>query len=358
MPGAAICQPRLAPVWHGRAHVRTLVISDLHLGARLGRDVLRRPEALAGLLDALDGVDRLVLLGDVVELLEGRPRQALEAAAPVLRAIGRRMGADREIVVVAGNHDGALVRPWLRAHAAPRTLDDVLPHDATPQLAALTSWLAPARVTVRYPGVWLADGVWATHGHYLDRHLLPESAWGVARGRLARHPPDRVAPRAYEDPRRPSLTRVEARLTRWLPRPLATLVEDAAEALRALSMPSAPQRLRARRIAPLAALFLGIQMQRASIPALARVLMRLDVDAEHVIFGHVHRLGPLADDVPERWTGLGGRPRIHNSGAWVHEPLLVHRVRPPHPYWPGGAVLVEDGRPPRALGLLDHLQTL
>jgi hypothetical protein len=30
--------------------VRTLVISDLHLGSRLGRDVLRQPEALAVLL--------------------------------------------------------------------------------------------------------------------------------------------------------------------------------------------------------------------------------------------------------------------------------------------------------------------
>ena len=58
--------------------VRTLVISDLHLGTRLGRDVLRHPEALAVLLDAFDGIDRLVLLGDVIELAEGRPRQALE----------------------------------------------------------------------------------------------------------------------------------------------------------------------------------------------------------------------------------------------------------------------------------------
>ena len=71
--------------------VRTLVISDFHLGARLRRDVLRRPAALEALLDSLAGVDRLVLLGDVVELLEGRPASAMEVAEPVLRAIGGRL---------------------------------------------------------------------------------------------------------------------------------------------------------------------------------------------------------------------------------------------------------------------------
>jgi UDP-2,3-diacylglucosamine pyrophosphatase LpxH len=103
--------------------VRTLVISDLHLGSRLGRDVLRRPDVLDGLLGALEGVDRLALLGDTVELAEGRPRRALAIAEPVLRAIGARLGAQRDVVVVPGNHDLALIRPWLRAHGGPQTVD-------------------------------------------------------------------------------------------------------------------------------------------------------------------------------------------------------------------------------------------
>ena len=53
------------------------------------------PEALDALLDALDGIERLVLLGDIVELAEGRPRQAMEVAEPVLRALGRRLGPAR-----------------------------------------------------------------------------------------------------------------------------------------------------------------------------------------------------------------------------------------------------------------------
>ena len=74
-----------------------------------------------------------------------------------------------------------------------------------------------------------------------------------------------------------------------------------------------------------------------------------------MLFGHVHRRGPLPGDDPQRWRGPNGSPRIANTGSWLYEPLLVHRARPPHPYWPGGAVLLEDGAEPRAVGLLDEL---
>src|SRR3954451_3608550 len=103
--------------------VRTLIVSDLHLGARLQRDVLQRPAALAALLDAIEQADRLVLLGDVVELLEGRPGQAIQAAEPVLRALGERLGGEREAILVPGNHDAELVRPWLRARGVPAAVD-------------------------------------------------------------------------------------------------------------------------------------------------------------------------------------------------------------------------------------------
>lgn len=335
--------------------VRTLIVSDLHLGARLHRSVLEHPEPLAALLGALDGIERLVLLGDLVELLEGRATEAMEAAEPVLRALGERLGSEREVVLVAGNHDAALIRPFLRAHGMSAVLDAELPFDATPLLARIGSWLEPARVQVRYPGVWVAEGVWATHGHYLDRHLLPGVAYGLARGLLGRLPRDNATPVEYEQPGGPSLTRLEALLTRWLPRPLAALVDDLAELVRAASMPSVPRGLLDRRLAPLSAALLGAQVRGASIPALARVVHRLGVGAETVVFGHVHRLGPLAGDDLRRWRGPGGTPRIINTGAWVYEPLLVHRARPPHPYWPGGAVLVEADGTLRVIGLLDHL---
>jgi hypothetical protein len=230
-----------------------------------------------------------------------------------------------------------------------------VPLDATPLLARLTSFLAPARVRVRYPGVWLSERVWATHGHYLDRHLLPEVAYGMARGLLGRLPRDGATPADYERAGGPSLTRLEARLTRVLPRPLAALTDDAAELLRAVTMPRVPRRLLDRRIAPFTSTVLEAQMRRASMPALSRVVHRLGVDAEWVIFGHVHRRGPLPGDDERRWRGPGGRPRIANTGSWVYEPLLVHHATPPHPYWPGGAILLSDGREPQTIGLLDHL---
>jgi UDP-2,3-diacylglucosamine pyrophosphatase LpxH len=335
--------------------VRTLVVSDLHLGARLGHDVLRHPRALDALLGALDRIERLVFLGDTIELLDARPEDATEIAEPVLREVGSRLGPDREVIIVPGNHDRDLVGSWLdRQEGLPA--DAAVPEDATPLLERVVSALGPARIRVHYPGVWLSERIWATHGHYLDRHLLPVSSYGIARGLLGRLPGDGATPLDYERAGGPSATRLEAFLIRWLPRPLAALTDDLAEYLRAMTMPGAPgRRLLSNPLARLPVRLLGAQMRRASIPALARVVHRIGVDADWVVFGHVHRCGPLPTDQAERWRGPGGAPRIANTGSWVYEPLLVHHTSPPHPYWPGGAILIEDGADPQPVGLLDHL---
>jgi 3',5'-cyclic AMP phosphodiesterase CpdA len=94
--------------------MRTPVISDLHPGMHLERDVLRHRAPLAVLLDALADVGRLVLLGDVVELPEPSSGEASGVAEPVLRALGRRLGPDREVILVPGNHDRRLVAPWIQ----------------------------------------------------------------------------------------------------------------------------------------------------------------------------------------------------------------------------------------------------
>jgi predicted phosphodiesterase len=329
--------------------VRTLVVSDLHLGARARPGVLERPEPLGRLVDALDGVDRLVVLGDVLEAIN---RRSLRVAEPVLRVIGRAVGPDRELVFVPGNHDRPLIRRWIRRRGVGLGLDDVVPVDASPGLTRLTTWLGPAQVTVRYPGIWLSGRVWATHGHYLDQHLLPESAFGLRRGRLGRPADDEASPGDYE--RRRSGAASTALLDQ-LPWPLATLSEDAADLLRASTMPLAPRRVLRPRMSHLTSRLLGAQMRRASIPALARVVQRLRIDADWVLFGHVHRLGPVSGDSLEEWQGPGGHPQIANTGSWVYEPLLVHRAEPPHPYWPGGAVFLEDEGDPMVAGLLDEL---
>jgi hypothetical protein len=269
-----------------------------------------------------------------------------------------------EVVLVPGNHDLGLIRAWLRRHAGQLGVDSVVPADASSALARTIACLAPARVNVRYPGVWLSDSIWATHGHYLDRHLFPIGAFGIARGWGSRDGPQTWTPYDYERALAPDRARLDVRL----PAPLAALLEDLSELARAWTMPRRRRRARSRRLprlsqllngllsprlAPLTAAVLSGQMRRFSIPALVSVVEHLGVDADWVLFGHVHRWGPLPWDDPAQWAAPSGRPRIANSGSWLYEPLLLHRATSPHPYWPGGAIVLEQGREPRAVNLLE-----
>ena len=69
-------------------------------------------------------------------------------------------------------------------------------------------------------------------------------------------------------------------------------------------------------------------MTRASVPVVARVVGRLGVDVERVVFGHIHRLGSLDGGDPGQRRWPGGRPRIVCSGSWQYESLLVRRASP------------------------------
>ncbi len=331
--------------------MRTLIISDLHLGTRVGHDVLRRPAARRRLLSALDEVERLVLLGDTIELMTRHPARAMAIAEPVLRAVGRRLGPDREVIVIPGNHDRRLLGSWPRSQGDRLAPDSRADPAATPELRSLLEWLAPARTRVHYPGVWLGDGIWATHGHYLDRHLFPESAFGMPRGRLRREPVAVVGAAGYELARRRGREPRGEFLDRLAQRPLATVLEGAGELLRSATYPL-PRVLMHARLAPLTATLIDAQMRHASVPAIARVARRLGVEADWIVFGHVHRRGPLDG---EHWPPEPGLTGVLNTGSWLFEPLLVDRAVPPHPYWPGGGVLLAPGRDPRSIGLLDDL---
>ncbi len=187
--------------------MRTLVISDLHLGIQTESDVLRQPAALERLATRLRTVDKLVLLGDSIELRGAPARAALEAAQPVMRAIGEALGSDGEVLIAAGNHDHALAAGWLdwrgrREHPGPLELEQrVAPHHASWIAKRLAGWLAPATTEIVYPGVWLRDDVYAMHGNYLDAHTemptIERLATGVM-GRLVGPVPDRAGPDDYE----------------------------------------------------------------------------------------------------------------------------------------------------------------
>jgi hypothetical protein len=181
--------------------VRTLVISDLHLGATGRGDLLRRPELRAPLIEALEPGGRLVILGDGLELREAPHRAAADHMAPLLEEAGSALGADGEIVILGGNHDHGLVAGWIdgRLQTEPSGflgLSEPVEPAAAGRLAQRIGELAaparlaertgPARFRIAYPGVWLRDDVYAIHGHYLDLHSTVPTIERLAAGAMAR----------------------------------------------------------------------------------------------------------------------------------------------------------------------------
>ncbi|CAB4921374.1 unannotated protein [freshwater metagenome] len=341
--------------------MRTLVISDLHLGSIIERDVLRRPAALARLEAALAGVERLVLLGDTVELLEGRPDQAAAVAAPIVRRIAAALPAGAPVIVVPGNHDHDLIRPWLRRRLdAGQGLQPAtrVPISASPLLSELAGWLRAAGrrpVEVRYPSVWLGERLWATHGHYLDRLL------GAAlRGRLREDGAQRSRPEDFEQAPGADAGGVRDVLAAALPDALGDgLGEVIGTARRTLlqGLPVLAALPGMREAASLAALVMeqGIH-RRAAIPAMAEVARRLHVPADTLIFGHIHRRGPLVADPLDLWRPDPSGPRLLNSGSWVFDSALVGRERDgERAYRPGGAILIGDDGTPTCMDLLADL---
>ncbi len=356
--------------------MRTLVISDLHLGARTGVDVLRRPEIRASLLEALRDADRLVLLGDVLELRHGPRREAVAAARETFSDLGRAM-AGRQIIALAGNHDHPLVAPWLARRAAREvpaalTAEQRFSAAESSDIAAqLAEWAAPAELSCAYPGLWLRPDVYATHGHYLDCHVTVPTVERLALGamsRVLRRPAatftgaddyeavmgplfawiDAVAQQA---PTGDTLNgQVTVRAWRAL-RPAAGRRTLAGRAL-AAGFPVGVAALNAAGLGPLRADISRAELRRAGLRAIGEVGRRLGTGASHLIFGHTHRAGPLPADAWSEWTAPTGA-RLVNAGCWSFDGWFVGATARESSYWPGGCVVVDDEGPPQLRRLLD-----
>lgn len=362
---------------------RTLVVSDLHLGASSGADVLRRPEPRAALLDALTGIERLVLLGDVLELRHGPRRDALSGARQFFEEVGRAMSGG-EVVVVAGNHDHALVEAWLRRRGEmpePISLgvEQRFPaYEASSMLATLAEWAGPARVSAAYPGLWLREDVYATHGHYLDCHLtvptLERLGIGMT-GRILRRSEESFSSvDDYEAVLGPVFAWIDA-VARQAPTGSTLNGQSTVRIWRALggdkeggesgipwrtrllagAFPVAVAALNRAGLGSFRADISGPELRRAGLRAMGEAAARLELADAHVIFGHTHRRGPLPGDAPEEWVGRSGA-RLVNSGCWTYDSYFLTGPPGRSPYWPGGAVLVEDEGPPQLLRLLDDLE--
>ena len=92
----------------------TAVISDLHLGALSGSDVLRRPARAERLAAALEPADRVVLLGDTLELRERPIAALLREVRPLFERLAPAL-AGKRVTLVPGNHDHQLGRALARA---------------------------------------------------------------------------------------------------------------------------------------------------------------------------------------------------------------------------------------------------
>jgi len=348
------------------------------------------------LLEAVADVDRVVLLGDVLEMRHGPLREAMAAARPFFEDLGQAL-AGRELVIVAGNHDHGLIEPWLDARGAeaeppPLDVEQLLdPEEVSPAMARIAEWASPASVRIAYPGIWIRPDVYAMHGHYLDCHLTIPTLERLSVGAMSRllgRPAagfDRVGD--YEAVGTPVFAWRDAvaRESLGVPQSLDTVsawnvlrktgdsdvsANGARPAggqsarlrrLRWMSRGRAKSRLRRRVLVGLFPLVVaalnraGIgplktdistgELRRAALNAMGEVAARLGLGDAYVVFGHTHRAGPLPGDDEQEWRGRLGA-RLVNAGSWTYAAIFLTTNSGESPYWPGGCVLVEDEGPP------------
>jgi hypothetical protein len=346
--------------------MRTAIVSDLHLGSGFGEDLLRDAAIRRVLLEEVAGADRLVLLGDAIELRELPLATAMASARPFFEELGEAM-AGRPVVLVPGNHDHRLAEPLLEELA----LGDEplgLEHRAEPAGEAATriaAWLGDTRLELAYPGIWLRDDVYATHGHYMDCHMtLPrlECIAAAATMRTLRPLPRRPGPADYERVLRPvyGLTYglAQGGVARRAARPSERAYQAIAgengmprwrrAALRA-AIPASVWGINRLLHAEFDASLDGPSIARNCVAAATALAERLHLEAAHVLTGHTHRGGPHENE-PE-WT-LAGGGRLHNTGSWVFATAFHHPGTPPGSFWPGTVTWLEDEGPPRRTRLL------
>jgi hypothetical protein len=314
-------------------------------------------------------------------------REALAAARLFFEDLGRSIDG-RELVIVAGNHDHALVEPWLVSRGqddepAPLGVEQLLePARASPALERIAGWASPAHTRAAYPGLWLRPDVYATHGHYLDCHLtmptLERLSVGAMSRMLGRPASSFSTVGDYEAVGAPLFAWRDAvardgRTGRALNGSITAVAWTTltgggrgasrdgtrgaalARALRGRLLaglfPLAIVALNRAGIGPLRADLSLAELRRAGLSAMGEVAARLGLGDAHVVFGHTHRAGPFPDDIQGEWRGRGGA-RLVNTGSWTYSSFFLDKARGVSPYWPGTAVLVDDDGPPTVVRLL------
>lgn len=367
---------------------KTVLLSDLHLASSGGIDLLRRPQFRQPLWEALEGADEVVLLGDAVELRDLPLAASIEAARPFFDELGEVLG-DAQLIVVPGNHDHHLLDEWFERRrldgAAPLALEQRIELEGGP-LAEMTAGLTRTHVELAYPGVWVRPGIYATHGHYLDRHLTVPSFERLAVAAVERviggpraatvdepgkhEAPGSATPADYERVQAPLYAFLFALAQSGLPserlggaNPSARVWQTVGggygraarirgRLLGSVALPGAVGVANRLGLGPVRPDLSPGAISRAGLAAMGEVVRRLGIEADHVIFGHTHRRGPLRAEVGWR---LEDGTRLWNTGSWIHTPWLLGKSAADSPYWPGTIIVLEEGRDPRPRNLLEDL---
>jgi 3',5'-cyclic AMP phosphodiesterase CpdA len=347
--------------------VRTAIVSDLHLGSHSGKDLLRDLEIRRALLEEIESADRLVLLGDVIELLELPLAAVLAVAKPFFEELGEAM-AGRKVILVPGNHDYRLAEPLLEQVAVQgRRLgleQRVAPVGRTAKRIA--TWLGDSELEIAYPGVWLRDDVYATHGHYMDCHrglLRMECIAPAVVMRAFGSLPNLADPAEYERVLRPiyrfgfSLAQVGFGrcAMRLMQRTWRTMFgrkgRGAHRTVFSVGVSAGVWSLNRLLRAEFCADPSGTAIYRGSIDGGTQLVERLQVRAAHTIMGHSHWGGPGWKEA--EWL-LPDGGYLYNTGNWVFDPALHDARTPPGANWPGTVIWLEDTGSPLRTNLLSE----
>ncbi len=354
--------------------MRTAIVSDLHIGSTSREDLLRDASVRRALMEEIAGADRIVLLGDTVEM-RGLPLGlALKAARPFFEDLSETV-AGRTVLMLPGNHDHRLADPLLDQHPAGGDARLGVENRFAPSSAPaslIAGWLGSAELEMSYPGAWLRDGVYAMHGHYMDYHMnVPrgECIGSAAVARVTRPLPDPAGPDDYErllaplyglafglaqsGARRDSAGKpaFEERAWKWVSgegdhprrrRIVAALISQGAVPAATWTL----NRLLGTHFEPDLS---AAAISNAGIAGISKAVHRLRIDAEHVIVGHSHRAGPRGGEAP--WP-LAGGGQLHNTGNWIFASAFHRPDSKPGPYWPGTVTWLEGDEPPRRVSVL------
>ena len=280
---------------------------------------------------------------------------------------------------MAGNHDHRIVEPALeraRVEGVEIGPEWSAGPEASPLAAELARALPESEVVLAYPGVRVRPDVYATHGHYLDLHMTMPRLESVVGHVFARRmigpglPMNSVAD--YERVLAPLYAlsfnfaqgnsdsgKTASRFSN-----LSRSVWAAAHSngrvgafvVGRIAIPAGVATLNVAGLGPFSSELSGERLRYAGLLAAGEMVERLGIEADHVIFGHTHRQGPLPGEEDDSGWRLPNGTRLWNTGSWFLEGVLSRDERQASPYWPGGVTYVRDSGPPEPVNLLRDLE--